>query len=85
MQLNLSSLLNFAVSCGPPSTITNGYIIPSYTSTREGEQVNVTCLSESQRQENYTVPMTCNHEGSWQPNLTDICEQASGIVILMHL
>ena len=71
--------LIFAANCGPPSPPMNGYINP-YTSTREGSQVDVTCFSESQQKENYIVLLICSHDGSWQPNPTDICNHNSGTI-----
>ena len=46
--------------------------------------VNITCLhSESQQQEKYTI--TCSHDGHWQPNLTDTCNNDNSGTILIIL
>ena len=73
-----------AANCGPPSLPTNGYV-DSHTGTEEGARVDVTCLSESQQQENYTVLIICSQSGRWQPNPTDICNQDSGMYYSYHI
>ena len=69
----------YAVNCGPPAPPPNGYLnaynSTQEASTREGAEVNVTCLSEPQQQHT----MTCSAGGQWEPDFSGFCKNVSGI------
>ena len=62
-----SLIILLTANCGTPASPQDGYI-HSYVSTLEDSEVIITCLEEN---ENKTI--TCDHEGNWMPNPTDIC------------
>lgn len=52
------------MSCGPPPSPSNGYIL-HHTSTLDGETAFIVCLD-------FNLTITCTHDGIWVPNSTEI-------------
>ena len=77
----------FLEKCSLPSTPPNGHIIP-YNSTIEGAEVTYVCWNIDRtlyqpmcKQTNRTA--VCTADGSWEPNSDNICDEPSGITLLI--
>ena len=83
-QTTLSLIL---ANCGPPSSPTNGYILP-YLSTLEGATVTVICQDQGLQAvfefEGNLTKSVCNHEGIWEPDPSDFCQVMTMTGKLIH-
>ena len=83
------SIPNISEKCFPPSPPPkfNGYIIP-YTSTVEGAEVLYVCwtIDHTQHQpicKQRNITAVCTAEGIWEPNSHTICDESSGITLMI--